>query len=182
MSKRWLLILKCRISRHHFGSSMNSHWFDIRQRRTKESYNAWTFYRWRTHTCALDCRGDRSTIQPQRLCRKIQESRWIRKLGTSHRFEMNLRVDSLWNLCYDYLRTPWNCAGLTWRLLAIQGTRIMQKTLSINIMRVTTIVYELYKFWGRPHKRLKRREDSTLMPITCIWSIVNNSKVLYIRC
>ena len=52
------------------------------------------------------------------LC-KIRESRWIRTLGTLHPFGLNLRVDSLWNLRDDYLRTPWNSARLLPRLLAI---------------------------------------------------------------
>ena len=38
--------------------------------------------------------------------RKIQESRWIRTLGTSYPSRMNFRVDSVWNLLDDHQFSP----------------------------------------------------------------------------
>ena len=93
--------LHCRINSHHF---------DIRQRRTKESPVA-EHFNGAGHTLAdlTVVVIDQLYSHDACLC-KIQESRWIRTLGTSHPFGMNLRVDSLWNLLDNYLRTPWSFA------------------------------------------------------------------------
>ena len=87
---------------------INSHHFDIKQRRTEESPVAEHF----------NCKGytlaDMTVMAIDQLyshdscLRKIGESKWIRTLGTSRPFGMNLRVDSLWNLLDDHLWTPWN--------------------------------------------------------------------------
>ena len=70
---------------------------DITQRRTKESPLA-EHFNGKGHTLV--------NIYSHDSClHKIQESRWIRTLGTSHPFKMNLRVDSLRNLHEDYLWT-----------------------------------------------------------------------------
>ena len=99
--------------------SINSHRFDITQRRTEESPVA-EHFNGEGHTLAnLTVMAIDQLHSHDSCLSKIRESRWIRTLGTSHPFGMNLRVDSLWNLCDDYLLTPWNSAQLIPRLRAI---------------------------------------------------------------
>ena len=87
---------------------INSHRSDIKQRRTEKSPVA-EHFNGEGHTLV-----DMTVVAIDQLyshdscLRKIRESRWIRTLGTSHPFGMNLRVDSLWNLFEDHLWTPWN--------------------------------------------------------------------------
>ena len=74
---------------------INSHCFDIRQRRTEESPVAEHFYG-AGHTLAdlTVVAIDQLHSHDTGLC-KIWESRWIRTLGNSQPFGMNLRGDSL---------------------------------------------------------------------------------------
>ena len=91
---------------------INIHCFDITQRRTEESPVAEHFNS-EGHTPADMTVVAIDQIYSHNSClRKIQESRCIRILGTSHPFRMNLMVDSLWNLLDDYLWTPWNFTSL----------------------------------------------------------------------
>ena len=100
---------------------INSHRYDIRHRRTEESPVA-EHFNGAGHTLADLTVVAIDQLHSHDAClRKIRESRWIRTLGTSYPFGMNLRVDSLWNLRDDYRRTLWNFAQLTSRLLAIPG-------------------------------------------------------------
>ena len=75
---------------------INSHCFEVTQRRTEESPVAEHFNN-EGHTLA-----DKTVVVIDQLyshhsCHsKTLESRWIRILGTSHPFGMKIRVDSLW--------------------------------------------------------------------------------------
>ena len=151
-----LSISKCRI---------NSHRFDIRQRRTEEPPVA-EHFNGAGHTL-----GDLTVMAIDQLCShdyclcKIRESRWIRTLGTSYPLGMNLRVDSLWNLPDDYLRTPWNFSRLTSRLLAIPGSNNYEQDIEYK--------YNMYynnNVWStHPEEDVIEgqnvEEDSALMPI-----------------
>ena len=74
---------------------IGSHRFDIKQRRTEESPVA-EHFNGAGHTLA-----DLTVVVIDQLyshdacLHKIRESRWIRTLGTSHPFGVNLRMDSL---------------------------------------------------------------------------------------
>ena len=74
---------------------INSHRFDITQRRTEESPVA-EHFNGKGHTLAdmTVVAIDQLYSHDSCLC-KIWESRWIRTLRTSQPFRMNLRVDSL---------------------------------------------------------------------------------------
>ena len=74
---------------------INSHRFDIRQRRTEESPVA-EHFNGTGHTLADLTVVVIDQLYSHNAClRKIPVSRWIRTQGTSHPFGMNLRVDSL---------------------------------------------------------------------------------------
>ena len=136
---------------------INCHCFDIKQRRTEESPVAEHF----------DGKGDKLAVLTVEVIdqlyshdswlRKIRESRWIRTLGTSHLFGMNIRVDCLWSLSDDYLLTPWNSVLLIPRLPAIprSNTYCMYLTSTTNIMCTTAIMYWAHRSWGWPHRRPK---------------------------
>ena len=74
---------------------INSHRFDIRQRRTEESPVA-EHFNGAGHTLVDLTVVEIDQLYSHNACLcKIWESRWITTLGTSHPFGMNLRVDSL---------------------------------------------------------------------------------------
>ena len=74
---------------------INSHRYDIRHRRTEESPVA-EHFNGAGHTLADLTVVAIDQLHSHDAClRKIRESRWIRTLGTSYPFGMNLRVDSL---------------------------------------------------------------------------------------
>ena len=106
---------------------INSHRYDIRQRRTEESPVAKHFNS-AGHTLADLTVVAIDQLHSHDAClRKIRESRWIRTLGTSHPFGMNLREDSLSNLHDDHLRTPWNFARKRQRYWLSREGFIMHK-------------------------------------------------------
>ena len=150
---------------------INSHRFDIKQRKTEESPVAQHF------------NGKGHTFVDLTVVAHTATTLVSAKYGKSDGLEpwrphILLEWTSGWTLCETCAMNIWGPLGILpdWHqgYWLSQEAIYIHKTFSINIMCITTIMYKVHKSWGRPHRRSKHREHSALMPISCMWSIVNN--------
>ena len=112
-SSNIVYLISCEVLANNVGKTgqqlhcrINSHHFDIRQRRTEESPVAEHFNGAGNTIANLTVVAIDQLYSHNACLHKIRESRWLRTLRTSHPFEMNHRVESLSNLLNDYPRTP----------------------------------------------------------------------------